>query len=126
MDNKEQMMGELLKNRIAVVTGAGSGLGRAEAKILAAQGASVVVNDIGAEPDGRGVSRESADRVVDEIISAGGKAVPNYDSVATEKGAENIIKTAIDQFGRISFNQANDDEQDPDSQWKPELVETVS
>ena len=94
-------MGELLKGRVAVVTGAGKGLGRAEAIGLAAQGAAVAVNDLGAAIDGSGNSRGPADEVVAEIINAGGEAVPSYASVATVDGAESIIKTAVDSFGRI-------------------------
>ena len=94
-------MGTLLKDRVAVVTGAGNGLGRAEAKGLAAQGAIVVVNDIGAEVNGKGTSKAPADLVVNDIIRSGGRAVANYDSVATEEGANRIIKTALDNYGRI-------------------------
>jgi len=94
-------MGELLKGRVAVVTGSGKGLGRAEAIGLAAQGARVVVNDLGTGIDGSGTSRGPADEVVAEIINAGGEAVPSYASVATVDGAESIIKTALDSFGRI-------------------------
>ena len=96
-------MGKLLEGRVAVVTGAGSGIGRAEAIGLAAQGAKVVVNDIGTSSDGIGFSREPADAVVREITNAGNVAIPNYDSVVTEKGAESIIGTAIDSFGRIDI-----------------------
>ncbi len=94
-------MPELLGGRVAVVTGAGNGIGRAEAIGLAKQGAKVVVNDIGTSAYGQGTSHEPADAVVREIKSAGNIAVANYDSVTTEKGAENIIQTAIDSFGRI-------------------------
>ncbi len=94
-------MSKLLEGRVAVVTGAGSGIGRAEAIGLAAQRAKVVVNDIGTSYDGRGTSHEPADAVVDEITSAGNTAIACYDSVATEKDAENIIKTAIDNYGSI-------------------------
>ncbi len=96
-------MGELLKGKVAVVTGAGKGLGRAEAIAMAAQGAKVVVNDLGAATDGSGVSRGPADEVVAEIKKAGGQAVPSYASVAVVEGAESIIKTAVDNFGRIDI-----------------------
>ncbi len=94
-------MGELLKGRVAVVTGAGKGLGRAEAIGLAAQGAAVVVNDLGAAIDGSGTSSAPADEVVAEIKNAGGEAVSSYASVATVEGAESIVKRAVDSFGRI-------------------------
>jgi 3-oxoacyl-[acyl-carrier protein] reductase len=94
-------MGELLKDRIAVVTGAGQGLGRAEAIGLAEQGAKVVVNDLGTATDGSGSSKGPADNVVADIKKAGGEAVANYDSVATVEGTESIISTALGNFGRI-------------------------
>ena len=96
-------MGDMLKGRVAVVTGAGNGLGRAEAMGLAAQGARVVVNDIGTSTDGKGVSSDPADKVVADIKGAGGSAVACYESVAEEKGANKIIQTAIDTFGRIDI-----------------------
>ena len=96
-------MGNMLKDRVTVITGAGNGLGRAHAKAMAAQGASVVVNDLGTSHDGQGASREPADLVVADIKKAGGKAVACYDSVATEKGANNIIRTAMDSYGRIDI-----------------------
>lgn len=96
-------MGEMLKGRTAVVTGAGNGLGRAYAIGFAAQGASVVVNDLGTSHDGHGVSREAADLVVDRIREEGGVAVANYASVTGEEGAGSIIRQAIDAFGRIDI-----------------------
>ena len=90
-------------NRVAVVTGAGSGLGRSHAKVLAARGVKVVVNDLGGNVAGQGGSSNAADEVVEAITHAGGVAVANYDSVASAQGGQNIIKTAIDNFGRIDI-----------------------
>jgi NAD(P)-dependent dehydrogenase (short-subunit alcohol dehydrogenase family) len=87
--------------RVVVVTGAGGGLGREYCLALATRGAAVVVNDLGGSTTGEGGSREYADRVADEIRAAGGKAVANYDSVATAAGGEAIIRAATDNFGRI-------------------------
>jgi NAD(P)-dependent dehydrogenase (short-subunit alcohol dehydrogenase family) len=88
-------------DRVVVVTGAGGGLGREYALTLAREGAAVVVNDLGGSRDGTGSGSAMADQVVDEIKAAGGRAAANYDSVADPEGAENIIKTAIDAFGKI-------------------------
>jgi NAD(P)-dependent dehydrogenase (short-subunit alcohol dehydrogenase family) len=90
-------------NRVAIVTGAGNGLGRAHALLLASRGAKVVVNDPGGAVDGKGGSHAAADKVVDEIKKAGGQAVPNYDSVADAKAAANIVKTAVDSFGTVDI-----------------------
>jgi 3-hydroxyacyl-CoA dehydrogenase/3a,7a,12a-trihydroxy-5b-cholest-24-enoyl-CoA hydratase len=86
--------------RTAIITGAGGGLGRAYALLLAARGAAVVVNDLGGSPHGDGASNSAADRVVEEIRAAGGEAVANYDSV--EHG-ERIVQAALDAFGRIDI-----------------------
>ena len=90
-----------VQDRVVVVTGAGGGLGREYALTLAREGASVVVNDLGGARDGSGAGHNMADEVVAEIKAAGGRAVANYDSVAEQAGAENIIKTAIDEFGKV-------------------------
>jgi len=89
--------------RVAVITGAGGGLGKTYALELARRGARVVVNDLGGSVDGTGASVSAADVVVDEIRSAGGEAVPNYDSVSTEEGGAGIIGTAVDEFGGVDI-----------------------
>jgi NAD(P)-dependent dehydrogenase (short-subunit alcohol dehydrogenase family) len=87
----------------AVVTGAGRGIGRAVALLLAREGASVVVNDPGVNVDGTGHDNGPADQVVEEIRKAGGRAVPNYDSVATAEGGERMIRQCVEEFGRIDI-----------------------
>ena len=89
--------------RVAVVTGAGGGLGRTYALELARRGARVVVNDLGGAVDGTGASEKAADVVVDEIVDSGGEAVANYDSVATEEGGAGIIQTALDAFDTVDI-----------------------
>ncbi len=91
-------------DRVAIVTGAGAGLGRSYALELAKRGAKVVVNDLGSARDGSGGSSVApADKVVEEIKAAGGEAVANYDSVATPEGGAAIVKTAIDTFGSVDI-----------------------
>ena len=89
--------------RVAVITGAGGGLGKTYALELARRGAAVVVNDLGGSADGRGGSSSMADATVKEIIEAGGKAAANYDSVSTPEGGKAIIQTAIDNFGKVDI-----------------------
>jgi NAD(P)-dependent dehydrogenase (short-subunit alcohol dehydrogenase family) len=93
----------LLQGKVAVVTGSGRGVGRGIALALAREGAKVVVNDVGCEVDGRGSAEDPAQQVVNEIKALGSDAAPNYDSVADFNAAANIIKTAIDRFGRIDI-----------------------
>jgi NAD(P)-dependent dehydrogenase (short-subunit alcohol dehydrogenase family) len=89
--------------RVAVITGAGGGLGKTYSLLLASRGASVVVNDLGGSSDGRGGSTSMADQTVKEIIEKGGKAVANYDSVSTPEGGEAIVKAAVDHFGKVDI-----------------------
>ena len=96
-------MANRLNGKVAAVTGAGRGIGRGIALLLAEEGASVVVNDLGCEVDGSSSSREPADNVVAEIQSQGGKATANYDNVFDMGGGENLIQTAVDTFGQIDI-----------------------
>jgi NAD(P)-dependent dehydrogenase (short-subunit alcohol dehydrogenase family) len=89
--------------RVAIVTGAGGGLGRTYALELARRGAQVVVNDLGGSVNGEGGDDAAAQRVVDEIKSAGGEATPNYDSVSSPEGGESIVKTAVDAYGKVDI-----------------------
>ena len=109
--------------KVAVVTGAGRGIGRAEALLLAAEGASVIVNDLGGERSGEGADQRPAQQVVDEIAAAGGKALANYDDISTWDGGAAFIHAAIDGFGgldvvinnagilrdKMSFNMSEDE-----------------
>ncbi len=102
VEKRRARTGIRFDDRVAVVTGAGGGLGRTYALELAKKGAKVVVNDLGGSPDGLGEgSARPADEVVDEIIAAGGEAVASYDSVSTPEGGQAIIDKAIEAFGRI-------------------------
>ena len=90
--------------RVAIVTGSGGqhpSLGRSHATLLAERGAKVVVNDFGVGPDGRGIMRANAEQVAEEILAAGGEAVPDQHSVADEEGAHGVVATALDTWGRL-------------------------
>ncbi len=93
----------LLDGKVAIVTGAGQGLGRVEALELARQGASVVVNDLGTAADGTGSSEDPARSVVEEIEAAGGKAVTAFGDVASWDDAQHIVQTAVDTFGDLNI-----------------------
>jgi NAD(P)-dependent dehydrogenase (short-subunit alcohol dehydrogenase family) len=93
----------LLAGKVAIVTGAGRGIGRGEALALAAEGAAVVVNDVGSASDGDGADQRPAQLVVDEIVAAGGRAVANYDSVDDFDLSANLVQQAVEEFGRLDI-----------------------
>ena len=93
----------MLDGKVALVTGAGGGLGRTHALLLAAEGAAVVVNDLGGARDGTGAGTSMADGVVTEIRDAGGQAVADYGSVADKGQAQGMVQTAVDNFGRLDI-----------------------
>ena len=95
-------MGQL-DGKVAIVTGAGRGIGRAEALLLAAEGAAVVVNDLGGEASGEGADQRPAQQVADEIGAAGGKAVANYDNIATWAGGQSLVQQAVDELGGLDI-----------------------
>src|SRR5215472_6411594 len=99
----EQKRAKRLAGKVAIVTGAGRGIGRCEALLLAEQGAKVVVNDLGGAASGEGADKGVAQSVVDEIKAAGGAAVANTDSVTTMAGGKAIIDCAIKNFGRLDI-----------------------
>ncbi len=93
--------------RVAIVTGAGGGLGRGYAVELARRGARVVANDVGGDVDGTGRGTSAADRVVEEIMAAGGEAIANYDSVATIDGGAALVASSIEEFGSVDVVVSN-------------------
>ncbi len=97
----------MLEGKVAIVTGAGGGLGECHAKLLAHEGASVVVNDLGGSRDGTGAGNDMADQVVADIKAAGGNAVAHYGNVTVEDDATGMVQTAIDNFGQLDFFIAN-------------------
>src|SRR5918998_1148223 len=92
-----------LDGKVAIVTGAGRGIGREHSLALAAAGAKIVVNDLGGSTHGEGSDTTPAQSVADEIKAAGGEAVANYDNVADYQGAENLVKQAVGEFGRLDI-----------------------
>ncbi len=90
-----------LEGRVAIITGAGRGIGREHALLFAAEGAKVVVNDLGGAPDGGGSDRTAAGNVVEEITAMGGEALANADDVADWEGGQRLINAAIESFGRL-------------------------
>ena len=98
----------LLDGKVAIITGGGGGLGEAYARLFAREGAAVVVNDLGGARDGSGDgSVSAAQKVVNDILAEGGRAVANGDDVSTMEGGENILKTALDAFGQVDILVCN-------------------
>ncbi len=93
----------LLEGKVAIITGAGNGIGRAHALLFAKEGASIVVNDVGGARDGTGSDASAADVVVKEVIAAGGKAVASHETVSTIEGASAIVKRGVDAFGKVDI-----------------------
>jgi NAD(P)-dependent dehydrogenase (short-subunit alcohol dehydrogenase family) len=100
-------MAGLLEGKVAIVTGAGNGLGQAYARLFAREGAAVVVNDLGGARDGVGADRSVAQKVADAIAADGGRAVASGDDVSTVAGGENVLKTALDAFGKVDILVCN-------------------
>ena len=93
----------LLDGKVAIITGAGGGIGRQHALLFASEGAKVVVNDLGGDRHGGGKGAEMADATVEEIKKAGGDAVANYDSVSTREGADGMLWAALNKFGKVDI-----------------------
>jgi NAD(P)-dependent dehydrogenase (short-subunit alcohol dehydrogenase family) len=93
----------LLDGKVAIITGAGGGIGRAHALAFAKEGAKVVVNDLGGDRHGGGKGSEMADKVVEEIKAAGGDAIANYESVSTREGADSMLWSALNKFGTVDI-----------------------
>src|SRR6266540_3297312 len=91
----------LLDGKVVIITGAGNGIGRAQARLFSREGARIVVNDTGSARDGSGADPGVADAVVAELRADGGQAVPSYDSIATIEGARRAVATAVDAFGGL-------------------------
>ncbi|MBE8476097.1 SDR family NAD(P)-dependent oxidoreductase [Streptomyces justiciae] len=121
------MSGISFDGRVAIVTGAGGGLGRSHALDLAARGAKVVVNDLGGDITGRGAGTGMADQVVREIEEAGGTAVACYHSVATPEGGAAIVRAALDAFGTLDIlvNNAGNIRNAPFTDLTPEAIDAL-
>ena len=113
--------------KVAIVTGAGGGLGKSHALELARRGARVVVNDLGGSVDGVGDNASAAQKVVDEIVAAGGEAVADHNSVATPEGGAAIVQTAVDAFDTVDIviNNAGILRDKTFHNMTPELLEPV-
>ena len=96
-------MAGMLEGKVAVITGAGGGIGREHALLFAKEGAKIVVNDLGSDRHGGGRGGEMADKTVADIKAAGGDAVSNYDSVATREGADGLVWSALNKFGKLDI-----------------------
>src|SRR5438309_11383212 len=96
-------MAGLLEGKVAIITGAGGGIGREHALLFAKEGAKVVVNDLGSDRHGGGRGGELADKTVADIKAAGGDAVANYDSAASCEGADGLVWSALNKFGKIDI-----------------------